>query len=203
MSGVFILFALADGISHQYYQWGLIAPVTATLAILLATGISSLIGSTARLSVGPDRAAQGVTAVLLVSALAYGVVFEASALSGAGLPGLDEVTDPTAAPLQDNVRPGEAAQAGQDLRGMGVENVSRVVFVGPEWNQSQRHYRLHSLSRVLIYADLLPRERVPPNEVNRVNPDGPTFWLTNESLPPCEPVIFRHDGRIRVRPCRE
>jgi len=195
-SGMSIPLFLAGGVGHMYHFWALMAPLALSGAIFLARGLDHV-----ALPFERDTAVRGVMASLLVIALIYGAGFEAGAFAREPSPIADQLTDPTAPPLSDGVAAEEAVAAGRTIGEMGASNVSRVVFVGHEWNESRQFYRRASVAQILIYSGLLPRERSLPNTVNEVNPDGPTFWLDNESLPECEAVVYRNGENVSVRTC--
>jgi hypothetical protein len=189
LSGLTIPLLIARGFSiHYYYIWGLTAPIslaaTAELNRVIRTyDVSRFLPS---VSVRPTSV---IVSVLILSALFYGALFEVGAIQM--VPG--EQFQSASVPTSDieEIEGSEPIAAGKQIREMGVENSSKIIFVG-NWT---RKYGQNALTRTLIYAGVGITER-------KFNQPGGPVVVRNESDIPDECVVQIHkrDG-IQVTSC--
>ncbi len=193
LSGLCIPFLLAKGlIAHEYYLWGLWAPIALSVAYLFTQLLSAL---EIRM---PDRrtraAVNAVVVLLVVLAILNVAVFELGIAAGTGIPvltGVDGAANGTPADLE----PGATVEAGNAIREAGVTDASRIVFVG-NWSRQSPPPYFGAPGSVLVYSGVFIS-----GEAFAGGDPGPKFVQRSDQLPPCDVFLEKTGGSIRVSHC--
>ena len=206
-SGLTIPFMLPGGfLPHQYYIWGLFAPLTLGLSIAGArilervdVGQSVLTGKRQaddEQSKGIRRSAMVVVTVAVGAAIMYAFVFGYGV--GATVVGpVDQATTPTVE-QQTGVKQATFVDAGKRLREYNVA-ADDIVFVGP-WGTgisddgTRRFGTTSGASQVLIYGDVHVSAR-------RFNKSGAPRVVTSGDPANCTLQIRLDGGNVQIKEC--
>jgi hypothetical protein len=170
---------------HFYYVWGLLVPLAMAGGLILSRAI--------KLS-GVERA---VPNHIPLSSCVAALIVISLTISSLGLG-----TFPAAAYINgEPVKVGELQTSGEKAQSLGVTNSSEITFVGPwGYDGSCKYWNCHNaITRVVIYADLLPKQRsMRPDE-----PHSPEFADTAQNATNCEVMaIYDRESRtVRTKPC--
>lgn len=185
-SGLTVLVLLPQGWRyHDYYLWGLLAPLALSVGLAFALALDRLAMST-RIPAVP--AAELAVFVLLCSALFYGAAVEL------GRQGPERHAD--IAWADDD----ELRQAGTALAAHDVKDASNVMFAG-KWHFDEiapSYLDRPDIVRVLVYGEVpLEGRQLVEGEGTPRFVDG-TDEVDSDS---CTVAVIRTDDGIRVTPC--
>lgn len=173
LSGLSIIFLLPRGwVSHDYYAWGLLAPLS-----LSAVHIASKLRSR---SILRKEHVSMLCVTLLVFASAYALWFSI------GPPVLNRTADPATQTIENN----ELLRAGQQLRHATVES-HEIAFVG---NWSGEHV---AKWRILMYARISP----PGYRIKDSHPGSPSVVDSVAEATHCQWMVIQEGDTVRTRPC--
>lgn len=187
LSGLSILVLLPRGWRHHdYYIWGLMAPLALSGGLALALAIDHLAMRT-RIRTVP--AAELAVAVLLCSALFYGATVELGEQGPERHSNIEWADDE------------ELREAGTELAAYDVDDPAKVTFAGA-WHFDEAapsYLGRPDVVRVLIYGRV-------PLEGRRLSDsdDGPRFVGDVDAIDPgsCTVAVIRNGSGVHVVPCR-
>ena len=195
LSGLAVPALLPGGVIHLSFLWGLIAPLTITLAHASTRVHSRLVR--ARSAATAEMAVRLAIVILVGFTVLNAAVVEGGAVTDSPFPYLND--DDVKRSLTDAEHT-DAIEAGLAIRESNVEDVSEVVFVGPWQAGSSASMYRSGVVRVLVYSGLQVREQDP----RLTDEDGPIRWASSiDRVRDCQlAVVLAPDGSVSVSPCR-
>lgn len=170
---------------HDYYLWGVLAPLSVTLAWATVTVIERV------RCLRSNQAIRLVTVILVLAASSYGLVI----LSGVG-----GLVVPPAERGVENVEPTELTTAAASVRTMGVTNADQITFVG-DWSEHRRtvSYTYNvGLPRVVVHSGVMIREWELGNDRNS---RGPRVVTHNPDPEQCRVAVVKTPARVHAQSC--
>lgn len=170
---------------HFYYVWGLLVPLALAGGLIISRTID-VVDSHGILQKNISTKSCLVSLIvisLVISSLGLGTFPAAIYIDG------------------EPVKTGELQEAGREVESLGVTNSSDITFVGPwGYDGSCQYWNCHNgITRVVIYADLLPKQRtMRPSE-----PETPNFANETQDVSDCVAMVIynRSNQSARVQPC--
>ncbi len=151
---------------HDYYLWGLVVPVSLSLGSHV---VDVLLDGVENRSLNTESLVAALVVMLALSGTFVGAVYSVGIFEGTGYRYPDQPA--WADDSTGNVRPGELAEAGRELRKYDVD-ASEVTFAG-DWERTAPGLYCEAV-RILVYGDVLADH----------------FWIFG-SLPPRTPPDVR------------
>ncbi|EMA15944.1 hypothetical protein [Haloarcula amylolytica] len=180
-SGIVIPLALVGGYHLEYFMWGTLAPLAVSSGLVLHKVLDTALESSYA-----DTKTVVLVYLLLVSASGAQVWHNEYGP-------LDDETPPQAS--LDGVAEYEGYAAGRQMAGHQM-TPKDITFVGPEFVDGSYNNYAHDHGRVVVYSDLLLKER------SRVATDGgPTYVNETSMVDDCVFLVERVNDELFVRRC--
>jgi hypothetical protein len=195
-SGLSVPILLANGyLYHNYYQWGLLAPLSVAGAAITHSIGPRLTESVRQLRVVNYRS---LVVGLIAVSLIFSFSFQLGLFAGTGAPALERQG---AINYIGDVEYSDLVEAGHQVRSR-TDDPSDIVFVG-DWGDGNHFGQSRHMSTILIHSRLHITTRGPSNVQPWFSSGGPRYYPNRSTVADCDVAVIKNKTAIHVRSCSE